>query len=128
MSASLAGRRILIAEDLYIVAVTVTETLKQAGAEPVGPFATCADCLAAIATHRIDAAILDIGLAGGLVFPVARELADRGVPFLFLTGYEREIVPRTFAGAPLLAKPVSGDVLCRRIAGLLGGPAPHPAH
>jgi DNA-binding LytR/AlgR family response regulator len=53
----------------------------------------------------IDGAILDINLGGEKVFPVAERLAERGVPFVFCTGYGLAGVPADFAQAPTLAKP-----------------------
>jgi DNA-binding response OmpR family regulator len=127
MKVSLAGRRILLAEDLYLVAMPVCETLQQAGAEVIGPFPTSAQCLAAMEGQQIDAAVLDIGLADGLVFPVARQLVDEGTPFVFLTGYGEDTVPREFADAPLLLKPLGLGQLCEHLARLLGEPA-RPSH
>jgi DNA-binding response OmpR family regulator len=115
----LAGRRILVAEDLYLVAMMVAEKVAQTRAEIIGPYPSCSDCFAAIDEQEIDAAILDIGLADGHVFPVATRLADREIPFLFVTGYPEDFVPREFADAPCLLKPVDLDELCRRIAELL---------
>ena len=97
--------RILVAEDMLLVAMEVEEVLRDCGCEPVGPVAR-ADQVAAIArTEPLDAAVLDVNLGGSMVFDAANELADRGVPTLFVTGYDERTFPERFRGAPRLAKP-----------------------
>jgi CheY-like chemotaxis protein len=115
----LAGRRILVTDDLYFAAVDAVWTLAGAGAEVVGPFPSCAEALAGLARTEVDAAVLDIWLADGEVYPVAGELARRHVPFLFLTGYAEDIVPHEFQDAPHLLKPCSRAVLVQHVADLL---------
>ena len=118
----LAGRRVLVAEDLYLIAVTLSESLARAGAEVLGPFPTCADCLATIKKQHFDAAVLDIALTDGSVFPVARELVHEGIPFLFVSGYGPDKLPREFADAPFLLKPGTEDEICKQVVALLKVP------
>ena len=56
-------------------------------------------------TAKLDCALLDVNLAGEKVFPVAEVLVRREVPFVFLTGYGRGILPAAYADRPVLAKP-----------------------
>jgi CheY-like chemotaxis protein len=51
-------------------------------------------------------ALLDINLRGEMVYPVAARLRERGVPFIFMTGYAPEGVSKEFNDAPILKKPV----------------------
>jgi DNA-binding response OmpR family regulator len=74
-----------------------------------------------IATEPIDAAVLDIHLAGELVFPAAEALDERRIPFLFMSGFDRSVVPVRFAHVQLLEKPVSFDALLQAMTVLLGG-------
>jgi DNA-binding LytR/AlgR family response regulator len=56
----------------------------------------------------IDAAFLDVNLAGEYCFPVADLLRRKGVPFAFLTGYsERTVIPAGLREVPVLTKPVN---------------------
>ncbi|EHK71637.1 CheY family response regulator [Pseudomonas psychrotolerans L19] len=55
----------------------------------------------------VDLAMLDINLAGQLVFPVAEILRDRNIPFLFSTGYGASGLAAEFAMRPILHKPYS---------------------
>jgi len=76
--------------------------------------ATCAsvaDAIRAIDEHAPDAAILDVNLAGQLVYPVADRLIDRGIPFVFVTGYGRESIDPCYAAIRIIEKPVERQVL-----------------
>jgi CheY-like chemotaxis protein len=53
----------------------------------------------------IDVAVLDVNLAGELSYPIAELLHDRGIPFLFATGYGTAGRPDAFRHIPTLAKP-----------------------
>lgn len=82
----LAGSRVLIVEDEFIIALELQSNFEDAGAEVVGPAYTLADALE-LATHAdITAATLDLRLMRDSVAPVARALAKRGIPFVFYSG------------------------------------------
>jgi two-component SAPR family response regulator len=57
--------------------------------------------------------VLDINLGDGAVYPIADTLAARGVPFVFVTGYDAESVDARFRNVPVLQKPIERDVLQR---------------
>jgi CheY-like chemotaxis protein len=102
----LAGRRILIVEDRYLIASDLAEEVRRMGADVAGPTATVAGARAIIDAEPVDLAVLDIGLDGELVYPVADVLAARGVPFVFLTGYDGHSLPAPWRAHPRLAKPI----------------------
>ena len=54
---------------------------------------------------------LDVNIGGELIYPVADTLADRGVPFVFVTGYGAESIDGRFAHVPILQKPIERQVL-----------------
>ncbi len=73
---------------------------------------------------RIDAAILDINLAGVQVFPLADALLARGVPFVFTSGYGRDGIPEDYRDSAVLQKPYGADSILSTLQGLLAvGPA-----
>ncbi len=113
------GRRILVVEDEYLVAEDVRRWLQGLGAEVIGPAPRLARAHSLIAAERIDAAVLDIHVAGELVFPAADALNDRRIPFLFMSGFDRSIVPRRFAHVQLLEKPLALETLAVAMARLL---------
>ncbi len=114
--ANLSGRRILVVEDDLMIAMLVDDVLKEAGCEVVGPFPRLAPALQAASSERLDGALLDINLAGELVSPVADRLIERGVPFVFLTGYGWHMLPERFHTRPLVMKPCRQDMLLAALA------------
>ena len=86
----LDGRRILIVEDEYLIAMEVKRWLLAAGAEVIGPVPSVERALDLVEDNGIDAAVLDVNLGNGdTVYPVADKLSDLGVPYLFATGEVR---------------------------------------
>ncbi len=106
MSAPLTGRRVLIVEDESLVAMLLETILEDMGCITVGPAANIDDGLA-LATdgEHLDAALLDVNVAGRQVFPVAEALKARGVPFCFSTGYGEGGLPDEWRGQPTIQKP-----------------------
>lgn len=116
----LQGRRVLVVEDEYFIADDIARALSRLGAEVVGPAPDLEEALAALASGtRIDLAVLDINLHGETVSPVADALADRGVPFVFATGYDQSAVPTRHQGAPRWEKPFDPNALVRALPTLV---------
>ena len=112
-----AGTRILVVEDEYLLARQMSRALVQEGAEVVGCVGTVAAALDALSRlAEVDLAVLDINLAGERVYPVAVELARRGVGFVFVSGYDLDDRDPRFAGAPQLSKPIAIPALTRALA------------
>ncbi|HEX7874747.1 MAG TPA: response regulator [Sphingobium sp.] len=119
---SLEARHILIAEDEAMISMMVEDFLEQLGYELSGACATGADCLDVLASGaRIDGALLDCNLSDGPVWPVARQLKERGIPFVFASGDNGHGVPADLVGAPVLGKPYLIDSLEEKLAGLFNG-------
>ena len=97
--------RVLVVEDDLLQGEHVSDLLEGEGMEVLGPAATVAAALELLDTTTVDAAILDIRLRNGLCFEVARTLRERRIPFLFLTGSVREVLPAELQAVPLLHKP-----------------------
>ena len=104
MSQAFAGRRVLIVEDESLVAMLLETILEDMGCVPVGPAATVDEGLR-MASEPVDAALLDVNVAGRQVFPIAQALKDRGVPFVFSTGYGEGGLPDEWRGHSTLQKP-----------------------
>ncbi|HSF23046.1 MAG TPA: response regulator [Blastocatellia bacterium] len=103
---SLQGKRILVIEDELLLALCVGEALEEQGCEVIGPATSVRQGLNLVETTAVNGAILDINLNGELVYPVAKALMDRNIPFLFTTGYSSLDVPSSFRSVPRLDKPV----------------------
>lgn len=116
MAVGLSGLAVLIVEDEFYLADDLAAALNDAGARVLGPFGRVEEAARLIeGGEPVDLAILDIDLVGDRVFPVADLLVARRAPFLFATGYDREIIPERFARAPRLEKPVTAS----QVIGLL---------
>jgi len=110
----IAGKRILVVEDEFIVAAMLCDTLEDAGAVPLGPVGRLNDALEAIAAGGIDAAVLDWNLAGEPSLAAAAALAQRNVPFVIATGYGSVEAP--FDDRPILGKPYVSAHLIDKLA------------
>lgn len=97
--------RILVVEDEFLIAQDIRRVLAAEGYEVLGPFAGLDPALSVVARDTMDGAVLDLNLRGELVFPLADQLQARGVPILFATGYERDVLPARFREYPVLQKP-----------------------
>jgi len=103
----LHGRVVLVVEDNYLIADHVCSVLEREACTVLGPAPRLAPALElARGAESLDGAVLDINLDGETCFPVARALAERSVPFVFLTGYERAIIPAEFSAIQVLTKPI----------------------
>jgi PAS domain S-box-containing protein len=117
------GRRVLVVEDESLIAMELTADLTQRGWIVIGPAQSLAEGMAAaVAEGELDAAVLDVNIAGRAVYPLATALRSRGVPFVFCTGYEMVDPDGRFPDAPILRKPVNIDFLNRQLAELTRGP------
>jgi PAS domain S-box-containing protein len=103
--------RVLLVEDEALVAMMIQETLAEFGFHVIGPVSTASEALASARDSRFDAAVLDINLGDGMVYSVAELLSKRGVPFVFVTGYDADSVDARFAGVPILQKPIERNML-----------------
>lgn len=104
-----------------LIFMLIESILESTGCVVVGPSPRLAVACDLAEKEAIDAALLDVNLAGEKVFPVARILAAREVPFLFLTGYGDAGLGDGFAGRPVLAKPFTEAGLVRALRSLVTG-------
>jgi DNA-binding response OmpR family regulator len=117
-------RRILIVEDEGMISMLLDDYLTELGYEVAATAATLDDALVKAAQVDVDAAILDINLAGQNSFAVADVLTGRQIPFAFATGYGSAAAGWREKAVPILAKPFTLDELSRVLSGLLSpGPA-----
>ena len=98
-------RRALVVEDEVLVGMLLEDMLGDLGCEVAALSTHLDDALQLARKGSFDFAVLDINLNGQKSFPVADALADRGVPFVFATGYGAKVLPDRHAGATILAKP-----------------------
>lgn len=103
-AAKVAGMNILIVEDSLLLSLELENRLVEAGAHVAGQAQDVEEALGML-DRSIDAAVLDANLNGQSVAPVAQALQQRGVPFIFATGYgDNDAAPQGF-NAPFVRKP-----------------------
>ena len=121
---ALKGRRVLVVEDEMMIAMLVEDMLAELGCAVVGP-AHALDAALSLARSEdgLDAALLDVNLAGQPVFAVADALREKGVPAIFSTGYGEAGLRDIDRGAPVLQKPFRAGDLARALNQALGANA-----
>ena len=107
------ARCVLVVEDEALVAMMIQDFLTENGHAVIGPISRASEALLAAKEGDFDAAILDINLGDGMAYPVAEILAERGVPFVFVTGYEADTIDDRFSEVPVLQKPIERQMLQR---------------
>ena len=101
----LTGRRILVVEDDILIAMLIEEILQDLGCVVVGPVATLDEALRLAGDAALDAAVLDVTIRGGQIYPAAEHLLARGIPFILASGYGDWALPEAFRDMPRLTKP-----------------------
>jgi len=115
-----AGRCILIVEDEYFLADDLAGEVRRLGADVIGPASEIGKAREMLSSGAaVDAALLDINVRNEMVFPLARLLRERNIPFVFTTGYDKESIRPEFADVPLWEKPIDISLLADYLAGLI---------
>ena len=107
---------ILLAEDEAIIALELAESLERDGFAVAGPFTTCTAAEAWLKAHEPSGAILDNALKDGPCEVLARDLRQRGIPFLVYSGHSRTPdLPEVFADVPWIVKPALPEALLQAL-------------
>ncbi|KYF88954.1 response regulator [Sorangium sp. So ce394] len=103
----LEGLRVLVVEDEPMIASSLEDVLTDLGCVVIGPALTMKDAIRLAREAPIDGASLDINIAGEKVYAVADILMERGIPFVFVTGYGKAGLRESDLSRPVLQKPYS---------------------
>ncbi len=114
----IAGARILVVEDEFLIALELQRILEEAGAREVVAVGHPAEALAALgADASFDMAVIDVRLGAESGEPVARALEERRIPFLVTTGVANgSPALEGFGEVPVVEKPYDADTLVQRLA------------
>src|SRR3569623_569838 len=111
---------VLVVEDEFIIALDLSETVRDLGFRVEGPFADKENAFIAIDQQMPDCAILDVKTADGEVYPLADALADAGVPIIFHSGHVAPVeIAERYPQARACSKPCPPDRLITLISGAL---------
>ena len=118
MTDGAAGFRVLVVEDEPLIGMDIEYAVERLGHEVVGPIAELDKALDLAANALLDCAILDINIRGGLSYPVADILINRGLPVLLLSGYSERTLPERLHEVARLSKPFAEAQLDKEIRDL----------
>ena len=108
---------VLVVEDEFIIALDLSETVRDLGLRVEGPFADKENAFIAIDQHMPDCAILDVKTADGEVYPLADALVEAGVPIIFHSGHiVSEDIAERYPEALACSKPCPPDRLIAMIS------------
>lgn len=114
----LAGLRLLVLEDEFLIAMDVEQICSDHGAEEVIICKTLSEANSISGDY--DAAIIDLTLNGESTIPFAAELQNRDLPFIFASGYtDREDIATDFPTIAMVGKPYSGEELVKALLAAL---------
>jgi CheY-like chemotaxis protein len=100
-----AGKRVLVVEDELMIRMLLQDMLTDLGYTLAGEAGRIDEALELAKEGRFDVAILDVNLNGQSISPVVEILIERGLPFVFATGYGQRGVPEPYRQTPTLQKP-----------------------
>jgi two-component sensor histidine kinase/CheY-like chemotaxis protein len=98
--------RILVVEDAFLLVTLLQDLFDALEWEMIGPAGRLVDALQLARRESFDAALLDVNLDGTMSWEVAFVLKERGIPFVFGTGYSvSALLPENLTGSPVISKP-----------------------
>jgi DNA-binding response OmpR family regulator len=114
----LNGHAVLVLEDEPLICLDLAELLTNSGAR-VLTARRVDDAVRLAETAKLSAAVLDVKVKGQDCSAICRRLADRGVPFIFYTGYKTAPILSEWAKAPVVSKPSTPDDIVMSVVNCL---------
>lgn len=113
----LEGLMVLLVEDQALIAMDTEELLRNLGATEVVIAPSVTTAMSSLSQAKPHCAVLDLNLGPESSEPIATALQERGIPYIFATGYRDSVaIPGRFAGVPVVRKPVSQESLSRQLS------------
>src|SRR5262249_54910716 len=105
------SKRILIVEDELMIRMLLEGMLTDLGHSVAAEAGGLDEAILLARQAEFDLAVLDVNLNGTPVTPVVEILVERGLPFIFASGYGQRGLPEAYRSAPILQKPFQVDAL-----------------
>ena len=112
---TLEGLRVLVVEDQAPIALQLEDLLAESKCEIIGPASRIPQALRLVDDEDIDVAVLDLNIAGDLVYPVAEALEKKGLPYFFATAYGLASLDAPYRTKRVLEKPFSRRAFLRAL-------------
>lgn len=117
--AEVTSASVLLVDDEALIRMMVADMVEELGHRVAAEAGTLEAAIAAARDSTFDVALLDVNLEGLAVTPVARIVHERGLPFIFASGYGVAGIPEEFRERPVLQKPFATDALKRQLDAIL---------
>lgn len=98
-------KRILVVEDEPLIAMDLERVVANSDCDVLGVASSVDEGMRTLDDDDIDGAIIDVYVAGEMVFPLADALDARHVPYIILSGHDRRVLPDRYNRHPFMAKP-----------------------
>lgn len=118
----LAGKRLLVLEDEYLIGLELERIAEECGTKSVHVVSTIDQLMSWINSGQIcDLAILEVEARGVSSLKAASLLRTRDIPLLFTSAYDADLSGiAEFAGTPVVGKPYGRSQIIRAVASLSG--------
>lgn len=117
---------ILLAEDDAVVATDLALELEASGLGLTTVTSSVDGVLSRIEAGDVSFAVLNVSLQDGVIYPAARQLKALGIPFVFLTSFDKSEIDPEFRDVPHLSKPLETKTIADFVTGLVGTPTQAP--
>lgn len=106
-----ATKKVLLVEDEPTVSMMLADLVSEFGHSVDGPYNRLAEAMSAAKNNDVHVGVLDVNVGGEAIYALADILADREIPFVFVTGYSLENINSRFTHVPVLQKPIEREAL-----------------
>src|SRR5271156_4562134 len=109
------GKRVLVVEDEMMIRMLLEGMLDDLGHTVAGEAGEIDEAMTLAKQADFDVALLDVNLNGRPITPVVEVLVQRGLPFVFASGYGQRGVPEPYQASPTLQKPFQLEALAEAL-------------
>ena len=112
-------KRILVIEDEFLVALEIASVLEDAGFRDVQQVDNEPEAIRRVAQEQWDGVVTDANLYGRSIEQIAAILHERCIPFIVVTGYNKDSLPAVIGAVPVVKKPFYGPNLSETLISVL---------
>ena len=123
MTGWLRGKKVLIVEDEILVTMMLSDEISRAGGTPIHPAVSVAEALTTLDSESVDLVLLDMKLRDGWSTEVAARLDRNQIPYVLVSAYTEEDLPKALRGRAFVGKPISLPLLMEAIERVTSGSA-----